>query len=144
MSAIDLFLGVVRGEIARPHSQLPGGIDDWTNRCQMWARIAVDSPGPPRYGSASDNWNACPAQFKHPNSSAPWTGGLVFWATGHPAGHVAPCVGPGLVASSDILRTGYVSVVPIGLIAQRWGSRLLGWTAWSNGKHLETSPVAKL
>src|SRR6201999_3232774 len=64
----------------------------------------------------------------------------VFWATGHPAGHVAPCVGPGLVASTDIERDGWVSIVPVGEIARRWGAKLLGLTAWSHGVHLATSP----
>ena len=134
-------LAVVRAEIAHHGSQLPDGYDDWHNLCQMWSRIVVNTPGPPRYPNAADNWAACPALHKHPNSSSPWTGGLVFWATGHPAGHVAPCVGPGLVASTDIERDGWVSIVPVGEIARRWGAKLLGWTAWSNGVHLATSPT---
>lgn len=140
MSALDTVFSIVRAELAHPGSQLPPGYHDWHNLCQMWSRIAVGAPGPPRYGNATDNWNACPAANKHPKSSDPWTGALVFWATGHPAGHVAPCVGPGLVASSDIEQDGKVSIVPIGRIAQKWGARLLGWTAWCNGMHLETAP----
>lgn len=140
MTAIDAMFAIIRAELTRPGSQLPAGYSNWAGYCQMWSRIAVGAPGPPRYGSAIDNWNAAPAVNKHPNSSVPWTGSLVFWATGNPNGHVAPCVGPGLVASTDILVRGQVSVVPITEIAARWGARLLGWAAFCNGAHLMTAP----
>lgn len=138
MDPIQTMFAIVRAELAHPGSQLPAGYLDWAGYCQMWSRIAVGAPGPPRYGAAIDNWNAAPAVNRHP-ASTPWTGSLVVWATGNPNGHVAPCVGPGLVASTDIEVKGRVSIVPIGQIATRWGARLLGWSTWCNGKHLFTA-----
>jgi cell wall-associated NlpC family hydrolase len=52
----------------------------------------------------------------------------VFWTGGsHGFGHVAISLGNGKIASSDILRTGKVDVVPLSMIQQKWGLHYAGW-----------------
>lgn len=88
-----------------------------------------------RYTDAAGAWSM--ARHKHPETDPRkiprgvpvfWTGG----AEGH--GHVAIATGwRGLCWSTDILRPGYFDRVPIELITQKWGLRLVGWTEDLNG-----------
>lgn len=61
----------------------------------------------------------------------------VFWrggSSGH--GHIAISLGNGQCISTDIIREGYFSVVPISLIHQKWGLTLLGYTTTLNGSEI--------
>jgi hypothetical protein len=80
------------------------------------------------YPTAARHFASIPGQYRHGHTTPP-PGGLVFWLGGSSgAGHVALSVGSGLCASTDIVATGYVNVVKISLIQQRWGLSYVGWT----------------
>ena len=61
-------------------------------------------------------------------------GAPVFWSGGTGGhGHIAIKAGRDLCWSTDIKRPGYFDKVPVDLIRQRWGLKLLGWTNDVNG-----------
>lgn len=78
---------------------------------------------------AIDHFYLAPAGMRHPGNRNPPPGALLFWDTGHRAGHVAIALGSGLIASNDIESPGRISVVPATAPELRWGARYLGWTA---------------
>ncbi|WP_433017953.1 CHAP domain-containing protein [Kribbella sp. CA-294648] len=101
---------------------------------QLCARLAANIWGRPRSGyySAAKQWQHMVAIGKaHTNDRQPPVGGLVFWDTGGPYGHVAVYIGNGHVVSNDILDRfpgeGGVYDVDFGLIESRWGATYLGW-----------------
>lgn len=98
----------------------------WYRRCLAFTAQAYgwNHSGSP---TAIDHWTTTPAGYRHTNDRSTPPGALLYWATGT-AGHVALYLGRGLIASTDILRTGSVDIVPIQLIEQRWGAVYLGWT----------------
>jgi len=80
------------------------------------------------YVTAAAHFHAVPTKYRHGTGTAP-AGALCFWTGGsHGAGHVALSVGRGYCASTDIVATGYVNIVPISLIHSRWGQTYVGWT----------------
>ena len=77
---------------------------------------------------AVGQWDAMPARYRHPGSSSPPKGALVFWKTGSAAGHIAISNGDGRVWTTDPPgRSGQIGLVSIRTI-DTWGSRL-GWGA---------------
>jgi endonuclease/exonuclease/phosphatase (EEP) superfamily protein YafD len=77
---------------------------------------------------AVGQWDAMPAQYKHPGRSDPPRGALVFWKTGNPAGHIAISAGGGQVWTTDPPgHPATIGLVPISQI-DSWGPRI-GWSA---------------
>lgn len=79
------------------------------------------------YSTALAHWNSTPAQYKHPGSTSPPAGALVFWGGGD--GHVAIADGNGSIYSTDIGGQGTVTKVPLGQISSQWGKPYLGWAS---------------
>jgi len=80
--------------------------------------------------SARSHWEAIDSAHKHHDLHPPG-GAMVWWNTGSFA-HIAIVVRqrmdlPSLVASTDILHAGRVSVVPIDYITTHWGAPYWGW-----------------
>ncbi|MEY9839517.1 peptidase M23 [Streptacidiphilus sp. EB103A] len=103
-----------------------GSTGGWYDKCLAftanvygWSYSGVNT--------ALDEWNAIPAAMRHPGDRNPPPGALLFWSTGNPAGHIAIYVGGGRTASTDILRVGYVDVVPASEIETKWHATYLGW-----------------
>lgn len=97
---------------------------NYQNQCDKFTAWCYGYEGS-GYISAIEHWNAIPRNFKFGNL-ATLSGSLVFYSIGN-YGHATLCVGPGLVASTDIKRVGKVDVVSIGYISQKWGAQYLGW-----------------
>ncbi|MFJ5099249.1 peptidase M23 [Streptomyces sp. NPDC088557] len=76
---------------------------------------------------AIGHYREMPPEMKHDKDRTPPPGALMYWDTGVPAGHVALYLGDGKVASNDILRPGYIDVVPATDIETKWGATYLGW-----------------
>ncbi|WP_058047464.1 hypothetical protein [Streptomyces roseifaciens] len=69
-----------------------------------------------------------PKDMRHDGDRNPPVGALMFWDTGHRAGHVAIYVGDGKIASNDIGVIGEISIVPATDIETKWNSKYLGWS----------------
>ncbi|MGW0121717.1 peptidase M23 [Streptomyces sp. NPDC003327] len=76
---------------------------------------------------AVDHYHEMPPDMKHDKDRNPPPGALMYWETGNRAGHVAIYLGNGKIASNDIVRPGYIDVVPATDIETKWGSTYLGW-----------------
>ncbi|MGW5336182.1 peptidase M23 [Streptomyces bauhiniae] len=76
---------------------------------------------------AIDHYREMPASMKHDKDRNPPPGALMYWETGGRAGHVAVYLGDGKIASNDIVRPGYIDVVPATDIESKWGSTYVGW-----------------
>ncbi|MGW5851964.1 peptidase M23 [Streptomyces sp. NPDC055254] len=76
---------------------------------------------------AIDHYQQMPASMKHDKDRNPPPGALMYWDTGQRAGHVAVYLGDGKIASNDIVRPGYIDVVPASDIETVWGATYLGW-----------------
>jgi cell wall-associated NlpC family hydrolase len=76
---------------------------------------------------AIDHYREMPASMKHDKDRNPPPGALMYWETGGRAGHVAVYLGDGKIASNDIVRPGYIDVVPATDIETKWGSTYVGW-----------------
>lgn len=80
------------------------------------------------FATAAAHWAASPGKRK---DGVPPAGALVFWTGGRTgAGHVAISLGGGMIASTDILRSGKVDVVSIEYLNARWGN--LQYQGWAN------------
>lgn len=77
------------------------------------------------YATAVANWNATPANLKHPQDYSAPPGALMYWGGG--SGHVALSLGNGSIVSTDINGPGTVSTAQASQITQRWGKPYLGW-----------------
>ncbi|MFI0742478.1 peptidase M23 [Streptomyces sp. NPDC021100] len=77
---------------------------------------------------AIDHYNVVPKDMRHDGDRHPPPGALMYWDTGHRAGHIAVYLGGGKIASNDILRSGYIDVVDADLIETKWGAKYVGWT----------------
>ncbi|MCD9143897.1 NlpC/P60 family protein [Streptomyces albireticuli] len=69
-----------------------------------------------------------PKDMRHDGDRNPPPGALMFWDTGHRAGHVAIYLGDGKIASNDIVTPGEISVVPATDIETKWRAKYLGWS----------------
>ncbi|MFJ2217845.1 peptidase M23 [Streptomyces sp. NPDC101062] len=100
---------------------------NWYQRCLAFtANVYGWSVSGVQY--AIDHYKVVPAPMRHDGDRRPPPGALMYWDTGHRAGHVAVYLGDGKVASNDILRPGYIDVVDAGLFETKWGARYVGWT----------------
>jgi hypothetical protein len=111
---------------AKKHSG-PGSSADWYQRCLAFTAIV--------YGwqfsgvnYAIDHYQVVPKSMQHDGDRHPPAGALMYWDTGHRAGHIAVYLGNGKVASNDILRPGYIDVVDAELFETKWGAKYIGWT----------------
>lgn len=107
---------------------------DWFDDCQGFVRTALQCPGGAR--TAREQWQSVPSRYRHPDPHPP-AGVPMFWSPNH----TALSMGAGLCASTDIKRHGQIDVVPMELIAQRWGLRYLGWTQLENGVWIYGGPA---
>ncbi|MBQ0890707.1 peptidase M23 [Streptomyces sp. RM72] len=104
-----------------------GSSKQWYQRCLAYTAIV--------YGwqfsgvnYAIDHYSVVPKSMQHDGDRHPPAGALMYWDTGHRAGHIAVYLGDGKVASNDILRPGYIDVVDAELFETKWGARYIGWT----------------
>ncbi|MFI8932439.1 peptidase M23 [Streptomyces sp. NPDC053474] len=98
----------------------------WYNRCLAYTAIV--------YGwnfsgvnYAIDHFTVVPKQMRHRDRNPP-PGALMYWDTGHRAGHIAVYLGGGKIASNDIMRPGYIDIVQADLIEAKWRAKYVGWT----------------
>lgn len=99
----------------------------WFQRCLAytaivygWSFSGVDY--------AIDHYQVVPASMRHDGDRSPPAGALLYWDTGHRAGHIAVYLGDGKVASNDILRPGYIDIVDAELFETKWRAKYIGWT----------------
>ncbi|WP_229890899.1 peptidase M23 [Streptomyces mashuensis] len=100
----------------------------WYQRCLAFTSIAYgwNSSGTP---FAIDHYQeVMPKEMRHDGDRNPPPGALMFWDTGHRAGHVAIYVGDGKIASNDIGTPGEISIVPATDIETKWRAKYLGWS----------------
>ncbi len=98
--------------------------------CQRFARSCVGAGvfG----GSALSAWHSIPSDKKAEGRFVP--GGLSYWddpSRSGESGHATFNITKGMTYSTDILREGRVSLVPYGLIEDRWNMRYLGTILWT-------------
>jgi len=84
-----------------------------------------------KFPDAISAWKASPKKHRATHGADVPRGAPVFW--GERLGHVALSAGGGLCWSTDVSRPGYVDIVRIDEITQRWGKPLLGWSESLNG-----------
>ncbi|MER6126575.1 peptidase M23 [Streptomyces sp. NPDC001795] len=111
---------------AKAHSGA-GSSSGWYQRCLAFtANVYGWSFSGVNY--AIDHYKVVPASMRHDGDRHPPAGALMYWDTGHRAGHIAVYLGGGKVASNDILRPGYIDVVDAGLFETKWNAKYIGWT----------------
>lgn len=110
--------------------ELPTDSIDLYGRCAQVARSLLGAPGGAK--DAIGQWRlVAPRDRFAPNQPIP-AGVPIYWLGGS-HGHAALSMGDGRCASTDIKRKGKIDVVPINLIAQRWGFKFLGGAKTING-----------
>ncbi|MEV6421841.1 peptidase M23 [Streptomyces sp. NPDC051662] len=77
---------------------------------------------------AIDHYKVVPRSMQHDKDRNPPPGALMYWDTGHRAGHIAVYLGNNKVASNDILRPGYIDIVDAELFETKWNATYIGWT----------------
>ncbi|PNE33815.1 hypothetical protein AF335_13535 [Streptomyces eurocidicus] len=100
----------------------------WYQRCLAFTSIMYgwNSSGT---NFAIDHYQVVmPKEMRHDGDRNPPPGALMFWDTGHRAGHVAIYLGDGKIASNDIVTPGEISVVPATDIETKWSAKYLGWS----------------
>ncbi|MDJ0346712.1 peptidase M23 [Streptomyces sp. H10-C2] len=100
---------------------------EWERACLKFVAIAYgwSASG---VGYAIDHYTVVPADMRHNGDRHPPPGALMYWTTGHRAGHIAIYLGNGQIVSNDITRPGYLDIVPADAIEQRWRAMYVGWT----------------
>lgn len=93
-----------------------------------------------QYRSAIEAWRGNRVRDRHPGDKHPPAGVPVFWEIGQ-WGHIALSAGHGYVVSTDIRRRGKADLVPLELVAQRWGAKYLGWAETLNGERVWHAPA---
>ncbi|NYE44867.1 peptidase M23 [Streptomyces fulvorobeus] len=78
-------------------------------------------------GSAITHYRVMPEHMKHPGSRDIPPGALMYWETGNEHGHVSVYLGDGKIISNDVLRPGYVDVIPASDVETKWGAQYVGW-----------------
>lgn len=115
------------------------------SHCQQAARTIVGAAawGSPR--TALGAWRAVPESLKVRGKFI--EGGISYWdypSKEGEAGHAAWNYTKGRVYSTDILIEGRVSIVPYGLIADRWNMRYLGTILWTPSGRIALAPKPTL
>ncbi|MEW1760388.1 peptidase M23 [Streptomyces cyaneofuscatus] len=105
----------------------PGSSANWYQRCLAFTAI-VYGWNVSGVNYAIDHYSVVPKSMQHDGDRHPPAGALMYWDTGHRAGHIAVYLGDGKVASNDILRPGYIDVVDAELFETKWGAKYIGWT----------------
>ncbi|MFJ4700548.1 peptidase M23 [Streptomyces sp. NPDC088768] len=105
----------------------PGSTANWYRRCLAYT-ATVYGWNFSGVNYAIDHYSVVPKSMQHDGDRHPPAGALMYWDTGHRAGHIAVYLGDGKVASSDILRPGYIDIVDAELLETKWGARYIGWT----------------
>ncbi|MEU3752030.1 peptidase M23 [Streptomyces olivoreticuli] len=101
---------------------------NWYQKCLAFTSIAYG------WNSSGTNYaidhyqEVMPKDMRHDGDRNPPPGALMFWDTGHRAGHVAIYIGDGKIASNDIVTPGEISIVPATDIESKWGAKYLGWS----------------
>ncbi|MEU5900341.1 peptidase M23 [Streptomyces venezuelae] len=99
----------------------------WHNRCLALTAIIYGwSFSGVQY--AIDHYTVVPASMRHDGDRHPPPGALMYWDTGHRAGHIAVYIGNGKIVSNDVKRNHYVDIVPADAPEKQWGARYVGWT----------------
>jgi hypothetical protein len=101
--------------------------NDWYQRCLAYTAIVYGwSFSGVNY--AIDHYSVVPKEMRHDKDRNPPPGALMYWDTGHRAGHIAVYLGNNKVASNDILRPGYIDIVDAELFETKWTATYIGWT----------------
>jgi hypothetical protein len=124
-----------------------GSISDgsWYHDCQHFA-ANLSGRAMSGYPTASDAWASFTRSgTAHPadavDGHAPPPGAWLYYSSGSPAGHVAVYLGSGKVASTDVLRSGRVSIVPAAAMTDGpWHLTYLGWAAPWGAKVATVAP----
>ncbi|MEU7107471.1 peptidase M23 [Streptomyces sp. NPDC046215] len=104
------------------------GRKDWFAMCLAFT-AATYGRGSSGTNYAIDHYqDVMPKNLRHDGDRNPPPGALMFWDTGHRAGHVALYVGDGKIASNDIVTPGAISIVPATDIETKWNAKYLGWS----------------
>ena len=113
--------------IAWAENEAANGTGDWYRACLAFVAQSYgwNFSG---FKYAKEAYDHMPANMKHDHDRNPPPGALMFWDTGKRAGHVALYIGDGNIASNDIVRPGYIDIVPATDIETKWGATYLGWS----------------
>ncbi|MET9183256.1 peptidase M23 [Kitasatospora aureofaciens] len=125
----------IAGAIAWEKNEAANGAGTWKAMCLAstanaygWSYAGYTNPPTNTHAWAIEHYrNIIPAAWRHDGDRNPPPGALVYWDTGGQYGHVAVYIGDGKVASTDILRPGYIDIVPAETIETKWGAKYLGW-----------------
>ncbi|MFF2548375.1 peptidase M23 [Kitasatospora sp. NPDC058063] len=123
------------GAVAWERNEAANGPGKWKAMCLAstavaygWGYAGYTNPPTNTHAWAIEHYrNIIPAAWRHDGDRNPPPGALVYWDTGGQYGHVAVYIGDGKVASTDILRPGYIDIVPAETIETKWGAKYLGW-----------------
>ncbi|WP_019061431.1 hypothetical protein [Streptomyces prunicolor] len=111
---------------ARTHSG-PMSTNGWYRRCLAFvANVYGWNFSGVSY--AIDHYKVVPADMRHDGDRHPPPGALMYWDTGHRAGHIAVYLGNGEIASNDVKRLGYIDIVKADFIERTWKAKYVGWT----------------
>jgi hypothetical protein len=100
---------------------------DWYQRCLALTAI-IYGWGFSGVQYAIDHYKVVPANMRHDKDRNPPPGALMYWDTGHRAGHIAVYLGGGKVVSNDISRPKYVDIVDADAFEKKWRAKYIGWT----------------
>lgn len=101
----------------------------WFDKCELFVERAFNTSS--QYPSAIAHYNAMNAMGKiHKDDEFTIPAGkIVYFSGSNPFGHVVVSLGNGMVASTDILVQGEISIVNINeIIGGHWRMNYLGWS----------------
>ncbi|MEU3351984.1 peptidase M23 [Streptomyces sp. NPDC037389] len=101
---------------------------DWYQKCLAFTSIAYGWNFSGTDYAIDHYTQVMPKDMRHDGDRNPPPGALMFWDTGHRAGHVAIYVGEGKIASNDIEGRGEIAIVPATEIETKWSAKYLGWS----------------
>ncbi|MGK5731220.1 peptidase M23 [Streptomyces sp. URMC 124] len=101
---------------------------NWYQKCLAFTSIAYGWNYSGTNYAIDHYTDVMPKEMRHDGDRNPPPGALMFWDTGHRAGHVAIYVGDGKIASNDIGVIGEISIVPATDIETKWNAKYLGWS----------------
>ncbi|MEU1818009.1 peptidase M23 [Streptomyces roseifaciens] len=101
---------------------------NWYQKCLAFTSIAYGWNYSGTNYAIDHYTDVMPKDMRHDGDRNPPVGALMFWDTGHRAGHVAIYVGDGKIASNDIGPIGEIAIVPATDIETKWNAKYLGWS----------------